>query len=117
MTAIHRLLCTHCTFGGSELEPSTADNASKVLGYSVRRSSLSEPDRGPLRTTFRAVERLLSYDLPKDIRYSGIVTRSLKHGKFQNASQLTFDDQRGAERLKEARNRTSSFEYDEKQGI
>lgn len=39
------------------------------------------------------------YDLPKDIRYSGIVTRSLKHGKFQNASQLTFDDQRGAERL------------------
>ena len=66
MAAIHRLLCTHCTFGGSELEPSTADNAAKVLGYSVRRSSLPEPDRGPLRTTFRAVERLLSYDLPKD---------------------------------------------------
>jgi hypothetical protein len=66
MAAIHRLLCTHCTFGGSELEPCTADNAAKVLGYSVRRSSLPEPDRGPLRTTFRAVERLLSYDLPKD---------------------------------------------------
>lgn len=39
------------------------------------------------------------YDLPKDIRYSGMVTRSLKHGKNQNASQLTFDDQRGAERV------------------
>jgi type VI secretion system secreted protein VgrG len=39
------------------------------------------------------------YDLPKDIRYSGMVTRSLKHGKYQHASQLTFDDQRGAERV------------------
>ena len=39
------------------------------------------------------------YDLPKDIRYSGMVTRSLKHGKNQHASQLTFDDQRGAERV------------------
>lgn len=39
------------------------------------------------------------YDLPKDIRYSGMVTRSLKHGKNHNASQLTFDDQRGAERV------------------
>ena len=39
------------------------------------------------------------YDLPKDIRYSGMVTRSLKQGKFQHASQLTFDDQRGAERV------------------
>jgi hypothetical protein len=66
MAAIHRLLCTHCTFGSSELEPSTAENATKVLGYSVRRSSLPEPDRGPLRAAFRAVERLLSYDLPKD---------------------------------------------------
>ncbi len=37
-----------------------------MLGYSVRRSSLPEPDRDPLRTTFHAVERLLSYDLPKD---------------------------------------------------
>jgi hypothetical protein len=66
MAAIHRLLCTHCTFGSSELEPSTAENGSKVLGYSVRRSSLPEPDRGPLRAAFRGVERLLSYDLPKD---------------------------------------------------
>ncbi|WP_211470859.1 type VI secretion system Vgr family protein [Collimonas humicola] len=39
------------------------------------------------------------YDLPKDIRYSGIVSRSLKQGKYQNASQLTFDDQAGAERV------------------
>jgi len=39
------------------------------------------------------------YDLPKDIRYSGMVTRSLRHGRFQHASQLTFDDQRGAERV------------------
>jgi len=66
MAAVHRLLCTHCTFGSSELEHSTAENAAKVLGYSVRRSSLPEPDRGPLRTAFRGVERLLSYDVPKD---------------------------------------------------
>jgi hypothetical protein len=66
MAVIHRLLCTHCTFGSSELEPNTAENAAKVLGYSVRRSSLPEPDRGLLRTAFRAVERLLSYELPQD---------------------------------------------------
>lgn len=39
------------------------------------------------------------YDLPKDIRYSGMVTRSLNQGHYRNASQLTFDDQRGAERI------------------
>ena len=39
------------------------------------------------------------YDLPKDIRYSGIVSRSHKFGKNQHASQLTFDDTRGAERV------------------
>lgn len=39
------------------------------------------------------------YDLPKDIRYTGLVSRSLKQGQYQNASQLTFDDQRGAERV------------------
>ena len=66
MSRIHRLLCSHCTFGSSELEHSTAENAAKVLGYSVRRSSLPEPDRGLLRSVFRAVERLLSYDLPRD---------------------------------------------------
>jgi type VI secretion system secreted protein VgrG len=44
-------------------------------------------------------ENPVPYDLPKDIRYSGIVTRSLKHGEVQNSSQITFDDQRGAERV------------------
>ncbi|WP_374419607.1 type VI secretion system Vgr family protein [Chromobacterium sp.] len=39
------------------------------------------------------------YDLPKDIRYTGLVTRSLKHGRYNHASQITFDDQRGAERV------------------
>jgi hypothetical protein len=66
MTAIHRLLCTHCTFGSSELESNSAENAGKVLGYSVRKSSLPDAERGQLRQVFRAVERLLSYGLPKD---------------------------------------------------
>ncbi|MBN3818044.1 type VI secretion system tip protein VgrG [Paraburkholderia sp. Se-20369] len=40
------------------------------------------------------------YDLPKDARYTGLVSRSIKRaGQAQNASQLTFDDQYGAERL------------------
>jgi len=40
------------------------------------------------------------YDLPKDVRYTGLVSRSIKQaGQAQNASQLTFDDQRGAERV------------------
>ncbi|KVE33802.1 type VI secretion system Vgr family protein [Burkholderia sp. TSV86] len=40
------------------------------------------------------------YDLPKDIRYTGLVSRSIKRaGTNQNASQITFDDQRGAERV------------------
>lgn len=66
MAAIHRLLCTHCTFGTSELESSSGDNVGKVLGYSVRKSSLPDAERGQLRQVFRAVERLLSYGLPKD---------------------------------------------------
>jgi hypothetical protein len=66
MADIHRLLCTHCTFGTSELESSSAENAGKVLGYSVRKSSLPDAERGQLRQVFRAVERLLSYGLPKD---------------------------------------------------
>lgn len=66
MAAIYRLLCTHCTFGTSALESSTADNAGKVFGYSVRRSSLPDSERVQLRAVFRAVERLLSYYLPKD---------------------------------------------------
>ncbi|KWO66817.1 type VI secretion system Vgr family protein, partial [Burkholderia ubonensis] len=40
------------------------------------------------------------YDLPKDARYTGLVSRSIKQaGQAQNGSQLTFDDQCGAERL------------------
>ncbi|SMG61136.1 type VI secretion system Vgr family protein [Paraburkholderia susongensis] len=39
------------------------------------------------------------YDLPKDIRYSGMVSRSLCNGQVPQASQITFDDQRGSERL------------------
>ncbi len=66
VAVIHRLLCTHCTFGTSELETHSADNAAKVLGYSVRKSSLPDSERGQLRQVFRAVERLLSYSLPRD---------------------------------------------------
>jgi hypothetical protein len=66
MSPSHRLLCTHCTFGGSELEKSSPENAAKVLGYSVRKSSLPDAERGQLRQVFRAIERLLSYSLPKD---------------------------------------------------
>jgi len=39
------------------------------------------------------------YDLPKEIRYTGIVSRSLRQGKVFQASQLTFDDTLGAERV------------------
>jgi type VI secretion system secreted protein VgrG len=39
------------------------------------------------------------YRLPEQINYSGLVSRSLKHGHPENASQLTFDDKRGNERV------------------
>ncbi|NBJ36723.1 type VI secretion system tip protein VgrG [Serratia fonticola] len=39
------------------------------------------------------------YRLPEHINYSGIVSRSLRSGQPQNASQLTFDDKRGNERI------------------
>lgn len=39
------------------------------------------------------------YDLPKDIRYTGLVSRSLSYGGPENASSITFDDLRGAERV------------------
>jgi hypothetical protein len=61
---IHHLLCTHCTFGTSALENASAEAASRVLGYSVRASSIK--DRTRLREEFRAIERLLSYELPSD---------------------------------------------------
>lgn len=66
MSNFDRLYCTHCTFGTSVLETASADNASNVLGYSVRASSLPEAERGRLRQVFRAIERLLSYELPRD---------------------------------------------------
>ncbi|WP_130835783.1 type VI secretion system tip protein VgrG [[Erwinia] mediterraneensis] len=39
------------------------------------------------------------YRLPDYINYSGLVSRSLRSGRPQHASQLTFDDKRGAERI------------------
>ncbi|HFI5335093.1 TPA: type VI secretion system tip protein VgrG [Serratia liquefaciens] len=39
------------------------------------------------------------YQLPKYINYSGAVSRSLRQGKPQHASQLTFDDNRDYERV------------------
>ncbi|VWB98319.1 type VI secretion system Vgr family protein [Burkholderia lata] len=39
------------------------------------------------------------YELPKDTRYTGLVSRSLGDGCYQNASQITFDDTLGSERL------------------
>jgi hypothetical protein len=61
-----RLYCTHCTFGESALEEATGEAAAKVLGYSVRASSLDLDDRAELRKVFRSIERLLSYELPRD---------------------------------------------------
>ena len=46
MNKTERLYCTHCTFGTSALETHSADNEEKVLGYSVRASSIGEADRG-----------------------------------------------------------------------
>lgn len=39
------------------------------------------------------------YRLPEYINYSGLVSRSLRFGQPQHASQLTFDDKRGNERV------------------
>ncbi|MHA7847777.1 type VI secretion system tip protein VgrG [Serratia sp. D1N4] len=39
------------------------------------------------------------YRLPEQINYSGFVSRSLRFGQPQHASQLTFDDKRGSERV------------------
>lgn len=39
------------------------------------------------------------YRLPEYINYSGMVSRSLRFGQPQHASQLTFDDNRGNERV------------------
>jgi hypothetical protein len=69
-----RLYCTHCTFGESALEESTGEAAAKVLGYSVRASSLDLDDRAELRKVFRSIERLLSYELPRDTPVSDTET-------------------------------------------
>ena len=61
----HHLLCTHCTYATSALEVSTAANADKVLGYSVRASSI--PDAAEIQAAFRSCEHLLSYALPAGI--------------------------------------------------
>lgn len=39
------------------------------------------------------------YRLPEHINYSGLVSRSLRRGQPQHASQITFDDKRGNERV------------------
>lgn len=39
------------------------------------------------------------YRLPEQINYSGMISRSLRQGQPQHASQLTFDDRRNNERL------------------
>lgn len=39
------------------------------------------------------------YQLPEYINYTGLVSRSLQFGKPQHANQLTFDDNRGNERI------------------
>ena len=39
------------------------------------------------------------YQLPEHINYSGLVSRSLRHGMPQHASQITFDDKRYNERV------------------
>ena len=60
---IDHLLCTHCTYGSSRLaEARTDEEKARVLGYSARESSIADSAR--LREAFRAVERLLSYELP-----------------------------------------------------
>lgn len=59
-----RLYCTHTTFAESVLEDASGEAGAKVLGYSVRASSLDE--RTEVRNIFRTIERFLSYELPCD---------------------------------------------------
>jgi hypothetical protein len=64
MALINHVICTHCTFGSSALEGVSGEAGGRVLGYSVRASSIKEPRS--LQEEFRLVERLLSYELPAD---------------------------------------------------
>ncbi|TCW77380.1 type VI secretion system tip protein VgrG [Burkholderia sp. SRS-46] len=56
-------------------------------------------DRPMVTGTVYNGENPTPYDLPEDTRYTGLVSRSLGDGQYQNASQITFDDTRGSERL------------------
>ena len=57
------MYCTHCTHGSSALERRQGELAARMLGYSVRASSL---EGDALRQAYRQVERYVSYHLPKD---------------------------------------------------
>jgi len=63
MNTIHQLIATHCTYGTSALERRKGEDADRVLGYSVRASSLAG---GALAGWYRKIERLLYYYLPRD---------------------------------------------------
>ena len=63
MSVIHQMYCTHCTHGSSALERRQGEISSRMLGYSVRASSL---EGDALRQAYRQVERYVSYHLPKD---------------------------------------------------
>ena len=63
MSIIQQMYCTHCTHGSSALERRQGELAARMLGYSVRASSL---EGDTLRQVYRQVERYVSYHLPKD---------------------------------------------------
>lgn len=63
MSVIHQMYCTHCTHGSSALEQRQGEISARMLGYSVRASSL---EGDALRQAYRQVERYVSYHLPKD---------------------------------------------------
>ncbi|MBN3816680.1 type VI secretion system tip protein VgrG [Paraburkholderia sp. Se-20369] len=56
-------------------------------------------DRPLVTGTVYNGENPTPYDLPEDSRYTGLVSRSLGDGEYQNASQITIDDLHGAERM------------------
>ncbi len=56
-------------------------------------------DRPLVTGTVYNGENPTPYELPQDTRYTGLVSRSLGDGSYQNASQITFDDLLGAERM------------------
>ncbi|WP_193100516.1 type VI secretion system tip protein TssI/VgrG [Burkholderia sp. Z1] len=56
-------------------------------------------DRPMVTGTVYNGENPTPYELPEDTRYTGLVSRSLGDGGYQNASQITLDDLNGAERM------------------